>query len=159
MRVGLWRKLSIEELMLLNCGVGEDQLWSPHEKSGLIGKDSDAGRDWGQEGKGTTEDEMAGWHHRRDGSTFEWTLRVSDGQGGLACCNSWGHKKSDMTEWLNWTELNWINNLKEFLWSCTKTKIPLLLRWHYKLCAGIWPNLKLYSSYVWSSYFNQKNFY
>ena len=57
--------------MLLNCGVGEDQLWSPHEKSGLIGKDSDAGRDWGQEEKGTTEDEMAGWHHRLDGCEFE----------------------------------------------------------------------------------------
>ena len=62
--------------------------------------------------------------------------------------------------WLSdWTELNWINNLKEFLWSCTKTKTPLLFRWHYKLCAGIWPILKLYSSYVWSNYFNQKNFY
>ena len=57
--------------MLLNCGVGEDQLWSPHEKSGLIGKDSDAGRDWGQEEKGTTEDEMAGWHHQLDQQEFE----------------------------------------------------------------------------------------
>ena len=80
-------------------------LWPPHVKSWLIGKDSDAGRDWGQEAKGTTEDKMAGWHHLLDGREFEWTLGVGDGQGGLVCCNSWGHKESDMTEWLNWTEL------------------------------------------------------
>ena len=79
-------------------------LWPPHAKSWLIGKDPDAGTDWGQE-KGTTENEMAGWHHRLDGREFEWTLGVGDGQGGLACCNSWGHKESDTTEWLNWTEL------------------------------------------------------
>ena len=83
-------------------------LWPPHVKSWLIGKDSDAGRDWGQEEKGTTEDEMAGWHHRLDGHELEWTPGVGDGQGGLACCNSWGRKESDMTEWLNWTELNTI---------------------------------------------------
>ena len=81
-------------------------LWPPHVKSWLIGKDSDAGRDWGQEEKGTTEDEMAGWHHWLDGREFEWTPGVVDGQGGLACCNSWRHKESDMTERLNWTELN-----------------------------------------------------
>ena len=61
----------------------------------------------GQEEKGTTEDEMAGWHYQLDGHEFEWTPRAGDGQGGLACCNSWGHKESDTTEWLNWTELNW----------------------------------------------------
>ena len=75
-------------------------------KSWLIGKDSDAGRDWGQEEKGTTEDEMAGWYHWLNGRESEWTLGVGDGQGGLACCDSWGHKESDTTEWLNWTELN-----------------------------------------------------
>ena len=80
-------------------------LWPPHAKSWLIGKDSDAGRDWGQEEKMTTEEEMAGWHHRLDGCEFEWTPGVGDGQGSLACCNSWGRKESDMTEWLNWTEL------------------------------------------------------
>ena len=80
-------------------------LWPPHAKSWLFGKDSDAGRNWGQEEKGTTEDEMAGWHHRLDGRESEWTPGVGDGQGGLACCNSWGHKESDMTERLNWTEL------------------------------------------------------
>ena len=78
-------------------------LCPPHVKSWLIGKDSDAGRDWGQEEKGSTEDEVAGWHHRLDGQEFGWTPGVGDGQGGLACCNSWGCKKSDMTEQLNWT--------------------------------------------------------
>ena len=78
--------------------------WSPHAKSWLIRKASDAGRDWGQEEKGMTEDEMAGWHHQLDGREFEWTPGVGDGQGGLACCNSWGCKESDMTERLNWTE-------------------------------------------------------
>ena len=62
---------------------------------------TDAGRDWGQEEKGTTEDEMAGWHHRLDGREFEWTLGVGDGQGGLVCCNSWGCKESDTTERMN----------------------------------------------------------
>ena len=64
-----------------------------HAKSWLIGKDSDAGRDWGQEKKGTTEDEMAGWHHGLDGRESVWTPGVGDGQGGLACCNSWGRKE------------------------------------------------------------------
>ena len=81
-------------------------LWPPHVKSWLIGKDPDAGRDWGQEEKGTTEDEMAGWHHRLNGHEFEWTPGVGDRQGGLACCDSWGRKESDTNEWLNWTELN-----------------------------------------------------
>ena len=80
-------------------------LWASHAKSWLIGKDSDARRDWGQEEKGMTEDEMAGWHHHLDGHEFEWTLGVGDGQGGLECCDSCGGKESDTTEWLNWTEL------------------------------------------------------
>ena len=80
-------------------------LWPPDEKSWLTGKDSDAGRDWGQEEKGMTEDEMAGWHYRLNGHEFEWTPGVGDGQGGLAYCNSWGRKESDTTERLNWTEL------------------------------------------------------
>ena len=82
-------------------------LWPPHAKSWLIGKDPDAERDGGQEEKRMTEDEMAGWHHRLDGHEFGWTPGVGDGQGGLACCDSWGLKESDMTEWLNWIELNW----------------------------------------------------
>ena len=79
-------------------------LWPPHAKSWLIEKDSDAGRDWGQEEKGMTEDEMARGHHWLDGHEFDWTLGVGDVQGGLACCNSWGCKESDMTERLNWTD-------------------------------------------------------
>ena len=79
-------------------------LWPPHAKSWLIGKDPDAGKDWGQEGKGTTEDEMAGWHHLLDGHEFEWTPGVDDGQGGLACCDSWGSKSR--TRLSDWTELN-----------------------------------------------------
>ena len=200
-RVGLWRRLSAKELMLLNCGVGEDSweslgqqgdpispfwrrsalgirffvfclfvclfvliyllrgcgekgtllhcwwecklvqppwrtvwrvlkkveielpyepwdffgrndakaeipvLWPLHVKSWLVGKDSDARMDWGQEEKGTTEDEMAWWHHWLDGRESEWTPGVGDGQGGLACCDSWSRKELDTTEWLNWTEL------------------------------------------------------
>ena len=73
-------------------------LWPPDAKSSLIGKDPDAGRDWGQEEKGMTEDEMAGW---LDGHGFGWTPGVGDGQGGLACCGSWGRKESDTTERLN----------------------------------------------------------
>ena len=73
-------------------------LWPPHAKSWLIGKDSDAGRDWGQEEKETTEDEMAGWHHWLDGCESEWTPGVGDGQGGLVCCDSWGRKGLDTTE-------------------------------------------------------------
>ena len=65
-----------------------------------------AGRDWGQEEKGMTEDEMAGWHHWLDGRESEWTPGVGDGQGGLACCDSWSRKELDTTEQLNWTELN-----------------------------------------------------
>ena len=80
-------------------------LWPPHAKSWLIGKDSDAGRNWCQEEKGTTEDEMAGWHHRLDGRESEWTPGDGDGQGGLACYNSWGRKESDATERLNWTDI------------------------------------------------------
>ena len=75
-------------------------LWPPDVKSWLIWKDPDAGKDWGQE-KGTTEDEMVGWHHRLNGHGFGWTPGIGDGQGGLACCGSWVRKESDTTEWLN----------------------------------------------------------
>ena len=80
-------------------------LWPPHAKSWLIGKAPDAGRVWGQEEKGMTEDKMAGWHHWLDVHEFGWTPGVVDGQGGLACCDPWGHKELDTTEQLNWTEL------------------------------------------------------
>ena len=85
-------------------------LWPPHAKNWLIGKDSDAGRHWGQEKKGTTEDEMAGWHQQLDGHEFEWTPGVGYGQGGLECCDSWGHKSRT---WLSdWTELKWVDFCK-----------------------------------------------
>ena len=79
-------------------------LWPPDAKSWLIGKDPDNGKDWGQEEKGLAEDEMVGWHHRLNGHGFGWTPGVGDGQGGVVCSGSWGHKESDTTEQLNWTE-------------------------------------------------------
>ena len=100
-------------------------LWPPHAKNWLIGKDSDTGRDWGQEEKGMTEDEMAGWHHRLDGQEFGWIPEFGDGQGGLACCNSWVHKELDTTEWLNWTELinQWLHPYAASL-ECEKAFTP-----------------------------------
>ena len=86
-------------------------LWPPDVKNWLIRKDLDAGKDWRQEEKGMTEDEMVGWHHQLDGHEFEQTPGVGDGQGSLVCYSPWGCKESDMTEQLNWTEK--LNNLKE----------------------------------------------
>ena len=110
-------------------------LWSPHAKSWLIGKKSDAGRDQGQEEKGTTEDEMAGWHHGLNGCEFEWTLGDGDGQGGLACCDSWGLKESDMTEQLNWAK----KYMYKRIWAIIKivwTKIKPKFIWNIEIIAG-----------------------
>ena len=172
-RVGLKRKLSAEELILLNCGVGEDswesfemqqdptspskrispgcsleelmlnlklQYSPPDVKSWLIGKDSDAGKNWGQEEKALTEEEMVEWHHQLDWYEFEQTLGDGDRQGGLACCSPWGRKESDATEWLNWlnrqfqgcyvpislTSLLWIMAayLKTIVWSSCSKLVP-----------------------------------
>ena len=82
-------------------------LWPPDAESWLVWKDPDAGKDWRQEEKGITEDEMVGWHHRHNGHGFGWTPGVADGQGGLVCCGSWGRKELATTEQLNWTALNW----------------------------------------------------
>ena len=79
--------------------------WPPDAKSWFIWKDPDAGKVWGWEEKGMAEDEMVGWHQQLNGHGFGWTQGVGDGQGGLACCGSWGRKELDMTERLNWTEL------------------------------------------------------
>ena len=140
-RVGLWRKLSAEELIFWTVGlektlesllnskeiqpvhpkgnnswifIGRTDaeaetpiLWPPDVKNWLIGKDPDAGKDWWQEEKGTTEVEMVGWHHQLKGHEFEQALEVGDGQGGLVCCSPWGCKQLDTTERLNWTKLNW----------------------------------------------------
>ena len=81
-------------------------LWLPDVKNWLIWKDPDAGKDWRWE-KGMTEGEMVGWHHWINGHEFEQAPAVGDGQGSLACWDSWGRKELDMTELLNWTELNW----------------------------------------------------
>ena len=101
--------------------------WPPNVKSWLTWKDSDAGRDWGQKEKGTTEDEMAGWHHWLDGRESEWTPGVGDGQGGLACCGSWGHKESGMTERLNWIDSfrPWLVSLAETTTMAREVGIPL----------------------------------
>ena len=146
-RVGLWRRLRAEELMLLNCGVEDLRVpWTARRSNQSILKEispgcsleglmlklklqyfgclmwrvdslekTDAGRDWGQEEKGTTEDEMAGWHCWLDGREFEWTPGDGDGQGGLACCDSWGCKESDTTEQMNWTEDRFIIHCVKFL--------------------------------------------
>ena len=99
------------------------QYFGPHAKSWLIGKESDAGRDWGQK-KGTTEDEMAVWHHWLDGHEFEWTPGVGDGQGAPVCYNSWGCKESDTTEWLNWTELILKSDIEKGTWThCSSISI------------------------------------
>ena len=82
-------------------------LWPPDAKNWLIGKDPDVGKYWRKQEKGTTEDEMVGWHHQLYRHEFEQALGVGDRQGSLGCCSPWGHKELDMTEWLNWTELNW----------------------------------------------------
>ena len=79
-------------------------LWPSDVKDWLIWKDPDAGKDWRQEEKGTTEDEMVGWHHWLDGHEFEQALGVVDGQGSLVCCSPWGCKELDMSEWLSSTE-------------------------------------------------------
>ena len=81
------------------------KLWTSDVKSWLAGKDPDAGKDWRQEEKGMTEDEMAGRHHWLNGLEFEQSLGVGNGQGSLVCCSLWGHKELDTTKWLNWTDL------------------------------------------------------
>ena len=79
-------------------------LWPPDARNWLIWKDPDSRKDWRWKEKGTTEDEMVGWHHWLNGHESEETLVVGEGQGGLACCSLWGHKELDTTEQLNWTK-------------------------------------------------------
>ena len=90
-------------------------LWLPNAKNWLIGKDPDAGKDWRQEEKGMTEDEMVGWHHWLDGHDREQAPGVGDGQGSLECCSPWGCRESDMTEQLNWTERIIIIDIKYYI--------------------------------------------
>ena len=139
MSIGLWRKLSTEELMLLSCGVGEDtweslglkgdptspfwrrsvlsfhwKEWCWRWNSSTLATSCEELTHWerpwcweglGKGGEGTTEDEMAGWHHRLYGHEFEWTRGVGAEQGGMVCCSQWDHKRR--TQPSNWTELNW----------------------------------------------------
>ena len=94
-------------------------------KNWLTGKEPDAGKDWRWEEKGTTEDEIAGWYHWLNGRESAWTPGVGDGQGGLACCDSWGHEESDTTEQLNWTELISSLNSKYTFSLCPTSDNPL----------------------------------
>ena len=87
-------------------------VWPPDAKSWLIWKDPDAGKDWRQEEKGTTEDETVGWHHWLYGHGFGWTPGVGDGQGGLVCCGSWGCRvRHDWAIELNWNKVLWLPQL------------------------------------------------
>ena len=96
--------LFIYSLSIIDTEAEAPILWPSDVKNWLIEEDSEAGKVWRQE-KGMTEDEIFGWHHRLNGHEFEQALGVSDGQGSLVCCTPWGHKESDVMEWLNWTEL------------------------------------------------------
>ena len=95
-------------------------LWPPDVKNWLIWKGPDAGKDWGQEEKRMTEDEMVGWHHWLNGHGFGWTLGVDDRQGSLACCSPWGHKELDTTEWLNW-----LLHCRQILYQLSYQGIPI----------------------------------
>ena len=108
-------------------------LWPPGANSWLIWIDPDAGKDWGQEEKGTTEDEMVGWHHRLNGHGFGWTPGVGDGQGGLVCCSSWGHKESDTTKRLNWLTDNLDEPWRHYAkWNKSDTEVQELYHSPYK---------------------------
>ena len=103
-------------------------LWPPDVKRWLIWKDTDAGKDWGQEEKGTPEDEIVGWHHQlMDMSMSKLWKLVMDGQGGLECCGSWGRKQQDMTAWQNWTDIVTNSNIN-YPWKVIRVHfLPLLL--------------------------------
>ena len=95
-------------------------LWLPDVKNWLIGKDPDNGKDWRQQEKETSEDEIVRWHHRLDGHDFEQAPGVGDGQISLACCSLWGHKEWDRTEQLNWTSHFWTKFA--YIWLCSFLK-------------------------------------
>ena len=122
-------------------------LWPPDEKSWLVWKDPDAGKDWGQEEKGTTEDEMAGWHHWLNGQEFVLTPGVGEGQGGLVCWGSWGHRESEVTERLSWAELV----PKKLRCVCAGRGRELLPRVPPWLCQGVCRYGSLLNSPTWSS--------
>ena len=124
-------------------------LWPADVKNWLIWKDPNAGKDWRQEEKGTTEDEMVGWHHQLDGHDFEETLGVGDGQKGVVCCSPWGRKESDTTVLLNWNDAEapiiWLPDAKSWLtgkdpdagkdWRQKRVTEDEMVRWHHQ-CNG-----------------------
>ena len=119
-------------------------LWPPGVKSWLIWKDSDAGRDWGQEEKGTTQDEMVGWHHWLNGYEFGWTPGVGDGQGGLVCCGSWG--PTSRIRLSHWTELmsSWVKEIRIHTKHTDRrvnVKTNLLKIWSIKYSKGIYTGI------------------
>ena len=103
--------------------------WLTDAKNQLIGKDLDAGKGWRQEEKGTTEDEMVGWHHQLSGHEFEQAPGVGDGQGSLACCSPWDHKESDTTEQLNWTDVYFADRYK--FWFGNITIKHTFIMWNF----------------------------
>ena len=107
-----WESLGLQGDQTINCKVNQPWisigrtdvlpiLWPPDDKNWFTREDPDAGKDWRQEKKGTTEDEMVGWHHRLDEHEFEQVPEVANGQGSLVSCSPWGSKESDTIEWLN----------------------------------------------------------
>ena len=125
-------------------------IWPPHAKSWLAGKHPDAGKDWGQEEKGMTEDEMVGWHHWLDEHEFDQAPGVADGQGSLVCFSPWGCKESYMTELL--TELNWMNKkeinkqTKRIYWAVISTvnkinsALGYYIRWSVQFSHSVMSN-------------------
>ena len=140
-------------------------LWPPDAKSWLIWKDPDAGKDWGQEEKEMTEDEMVGWCHWLNGHGFGWTPGDGDGQGGLPWCGSWGCKRSNMTEWLNWTELIYVDvgKLKKNLYLSINIQISSFFPFHNHLSVeveiNIYINLILFFSVPYWNYNHSRNIF
>ena len=120
-------------------------LWPPDMKSLLIWTDPDAGKDWRQDEKGTTEDEMVRWHHRLNEHGFGWTLGVGDGQGGPACCSSWGRKELDTTEQLNWMKRKkiWYTHTRILLSAKTRMNLEgiMLSEMSQRKTNTVWPHL------------------
>ena len=126
---------------------GPPILWPPDEKNWLIGKDPDAGKDWGQE-KGMTEDEMVGWHHRLNGHGFGWTPAVGDGLGGLVCCSPWDCKESDTTQGLNWiSEYNCLQDLGLLGWHWDESLLQALGLWSYLVWWSVISNVEWCDSF------------
>ena len=133
-------------------------LWPPDMKNWLIWKAPDAGKDWGQEEKGMTEDEMVGWHHQLNGHGFGWTPGVSGRQVGLVCCGSWGRKELEMSEHLTWTDLiahgtllkvmcqpGWERALGENGYMYMYGWVPFLYTWNYcNIVNQLYPSRKCF---------------